>query len=433
MDSKIDVTSQQAPLDGSYEYPLVADLRDWPVPYHIAFRPDRLDGEIDIRKSVGQETDYQLCLPQSEPAAPGPQLDLHAHSLFLHLRIVPSRLQRSMTATCLQQLQSRFGDAIDREVRRWLSLAARSPDFSGMMAYQLGYVDRHFHPISSGTGKLFRPLLCLLACEAVGGRWEDALPVGAGVELLHNFSLVHDDIEDRDPARRHRPTVWKVWGEPEAINVGDGMFALANRAILGALSGPHITLEVARAFQDTSLALTKGQYLDMSFETRETVSAEEYLYMITLKTGALIAFSAWSGASMGGAEETTRTALREFGHNLGKAFQIRDDIMGVWGSPDVTGKVAAKDLQNRKKTLPVLLAGTHSSIDQRRVLHDFFARKSDDVEPVLRVLDEIDARGIAQQRAKSLLDSALLALSQADIPATSRDQLGALARELSDQ
>jgi geranylgeranyl diphosphate synthase type I len=107
--------------------------------------------------------------------------------------------------------------------------------------------------------------------------------------------------------------------------------------------------------------------------------------------------------------------------------------MGVWGSPDVTGKVAAKDLQNRKKTLPVLLAGTHSSIDQRRVLHDFFARKSDDVEPVLRVLDEIDARGIAQQRAKSLLDSALLALSQADIPATSRDQLGALARELSDQ
>lgn len=333
-----------------------------------------------------------------------------------------------MTSSGLQQLQARFGQAIDREVMAWLTRSIGCADFSGMMQYQLGYVDQHFHRITTGTGKRFRPVICLLAAEAVGGDWQDALPTAAAVEILHNFSLVHDDIEDRDPSRRHRPTVWKVWGEPRAINVGDGMFAVANRALLN--GGATLAPQTAPAFQEMALALTEGQYMDMSFEVRQDVAPDEYLRMIRLKTGALIAFSLWAGACVGGAADETRHAMREFGEHLGKAFQIRDDIMGIWGAPEETGKQAGKDLDNRKKTLPLLLAVERAGPGQRDQLTSFLSRRTDDVKLILDILNAIEARTLAQQTVDRYLDMALSALTRAEISSASRKTFESLAREL---
>jgi geranylgeranyl diphosphate synthase type I len=237
---------------------------------------------------------------------------------------------------------------VDAELERWMGVASNLRHFADMMRYQLEFVDEHGSPLTTSSSKRFRPLLCLLACQGAGADPARAMTVAAAIELLHNFSLIHDDIQDRDETRRHRPTVWKLWGGT-GYKRGDGMFALASRASVDASEDPVIGLDVARRFQCTTLLLTEGQYLDMSFEQRTDVDAQEYLDMIARKTGALIEFSLWSGARVAGADDVALEAFGNFGLELGKAFQIYDDIQGVWGDTTTTGKEAAKDLSNRKR------------------------------------------------------------------------------------
>ncbi|MGL4651851.1 MAG: polyprenyl synthetase family protein, partial [Caldilineaceae bacterium] len=214
----------------------------------------------------------------------------------------------------------------------------------GMLHYHMGWLNEALLPEISPSGKRLRPMLCLLACAEVGGEVARAIPAAAALELLHNFSLIHDDIEDGDEMRRHRATVWKIWGVPQAINAGDGMFALAFAAIQRLNDrgvAPETTLAALRIFTQTCVDLTEGQHLDIGFERRDLVEVEEYLRMIQGKTAALIAGSVAIGAAVGGAESEQDAALWRFGHNIGLAFQIQDDILGIWGDPEVTGKAAA--------------------------------------------------------------------------------------------
>lgn len=293
--------------------------------------------------------------------------------------------------------------------------------YYNMMHYHLGWIDETGQPVRASPGKRLRPLLGVLTCQAAGGDWTRALPAAVAVELLHNFSLIHDDIEDRDAIRRHRPTVWKVWGVPQAINAGDGMFALAHGA-LQRLAGddglPAATLvTLIQRFEAASLALCHGQYLDMSFETRLDVTVSDYiLYMVQGKTVSLFATMMEMGALLGTDDLARVKYYRTFGAELGLAFQIQDDVLGIWGDPEVTGKPVANDLRQRKKTWPVLYALEHAAGPARETLFSFFQQTQPgeaDVIRVLDVLDGLEARKQAETLAAGYHDRALLALDQA--------------------
>lgn len=331
----------------------------------------------------------------------------------------------------LAALRHRYADALDSEIEGWLERLGYPREFPGMLRYQMGYVDERLRP-ASNPGKRVRPFLCLAVTEALSGSFTAALPVAAGIELLHNFSLVHDDIEDRDPSRHHRPTVWKVWGEAQAINAGDAMFATAARAVADYVDGQSGSL-VTQQFQETALALTKGQYLDMSFEERREVSSDEYLQMISLKSAALIAFSTWSGAVIGGGSDRQQSLLFDFGENLGRAFQIHDDINGIWGQEELTGKQAYTDLVRRKKTFPVVSAMNNASGRDRETLRQFYAGETDDVPTLLGTLGRSDSREASQRELDRYLGLAVQSLSEASLPAPFGAQLLAVAREYTGQ
>ena len=222
-----------------------------------------------------------------------------------------------------------------------------------MVAYHHGWAGE-----TAGRGKRVRPLLTVLACHACGGDWRAALPAATAVELIHNFSLIHDDIEDRSDTRRGRPTLWARWGVPQALNTGDALFALAglsaHRLLERGLPAPTV-LAVQMDLNRACLSLTQGQHLDIAFETRDEVHETAYLAMVEGKTAALLTAATSIGARVAGAALPQIEQMAVFGRQLGLAFQMQDDILGIWGDPTVTGKPSGDDLVCRKKTLPTLL------------------------------------------------------------------------------
>ena len=340
----------------------------------------------------------------------------------------------------LAAFASRWLPRVEEEMREVLAAphAAHAAHYA-MMHYHLGWADAALQPRTVSSGKRIRPLLCLMACEAVGGNPADAIPAAAAVEILHNFSLVHDDIEDGDETRRHRPTLWTLWGVPQAINVGDGMFALAYTALLRAgrragvaesSSAARNSLAAADLFSDACIRLTEGQHLDLSFEEREDVSVSEYLQMIEGKTAALVAGSASLGALFGGADLRQEQLLGSFGRNLGLAFQIQDDILGIWGDPALTGKAAGNDILRRKKSLPLLYASEHPAAAgrMRELWQDGFEAES--LPEVLALLEEAGARRWSEDKLNHFHCEGLNALSAALGDGAQDSLLMALAGQL---
>ncbi len=278
----------------------------------------------------------------------------------------------------LERLHARYGPALEAELR------SAVPDdgtlLSRMVSYHLGWVDADGRPAAADPGKRIRPLLMLLACEGVGGDWPAALPGAAALELVHNFTLIHDDIQDRSPERRHRPAVWVRWGVNQAINAGDGLFALAFRK-LADLAGrgvsPETALQCAQMLAEACWVVCQGQVADLELADRPTATLDEYFGMVRRKTGALIGAAVGMGVLVGGCPGAVATA-REFGEALGVAFQVWDDYLGIWGRREVTGKPAGDDLRERKKTLPVVWALEAGSPELRARLAEAYVA---DVEP----------------------------------------------------
>jgi len=315
-----------------------------------------------------------------------------------------------------------------------------------MLAYHLG-LDQPDGP----RGKRMRPLLGLLVYRALTGDHAAALPGAAAVELGHNFSLVHDDIEDSDAERRHRPTLWAIWGVPLAINAGDALFALSRLALYRALDAGTVSdrrmLELMRVYDETCLALCEGQFLDISFERRTDVTVDEYLEMISKKTAALIGASIETSAMMVSDEEEVIEAYHRLGRDLGMAFQIADDLKGsFWASAD-SGKSAAGDIRKRKKTFPIVWAMQNATPDaverllaiyQPTIVATDGTRPGDDdpllsdalVEEVLEILDRCGAREATEQEARRYRDLALGEARSLPVPMERLEDLRALVESM---
>ncbi|MFC4586262.1 polyprenyl synthetase family protein [Sphaerisporangium corydalis] len=225
--------------------------------------------------------------------------------------------------------------------------------------YHFGWLDEYGREATADGGKAIRPALVLLAAEAVGGTPEPALPAAVAVELVHNFSLLHDDVMDGDVTRRHRPTAWSVFGVSGAILAGDALLTLAFD-VLGA-GGHPAAGEGSRVLGAAVLDLVEGQSSDTAFETRDDVGLSECVSMAEGKTGALLGGACALGALFGGGDAEQIEHLRGYGTRLGLAFQLVDDLLGIWGDPAITGKPVYSDLRSRKKSLPVVAALTSNT------------------------------------------------------------------------
>jgi geranylgeranyl diphosphate synthase type I len=284
-----------------------------------------------------------------------------------------------------------------------------------MLRYHMGWQDEHGHPCSRESGKFIRPTLCLLSCQAVGGDTSQIMPAAAAVELIHNFSLIHDDIEDASYERHHRPTVWKLWGQSQAINAGDAMFTLAYLALLKLKENGIADEKITGSTQLLSLAclkLCEGQYLDVEYENRFDITIEDYLDIAAKKTAALIAAATSLGAYLGSEDSKLVDSFHLFGEELGVAYQICDDILGIWGTEESTGK-SSSDISQRKKTLPVLYGLQNSKGDERERLEKLYSQKSigdEGVTKVIKILDQLGARDFAENLAEQYYQKALIEL-----------------------
>lgn len=253
-----------------------------------------------------------------------------------------------MTATrTVPEVLARGRDTIEPSLRA--AVERLGPELQVPVAYHLGWTDADGRP-TDGGGKGVRGALALLSAEAAGADVDVAVPGAVALELVHNFSLLHDDVIDGDTQRRHRPTVWALYGVGQAIIAGDALLTLAVQLLLEA--DPTNTAAVAELTRATA-AMIDGQADDMAFESRLDVTIGECLHMEGSKTGALLSCASAMGAILAGAPTPVVDALRDFGFHLGLAFQAVDDLLGIWGDPQRTGKPWGSDLDGGKKSLPI--------------------------------------------------------------------------------
>ncbi len=330
-------------------------------------------------------------------------------------------------------LEIRLLSAVENHLRKTLAHIGdqRYLDLRAMMEYHLGWVGES--TAQKDGGKRIRPLLLLLSCVAAEGKWETALPAASAVELIHNFSLIHDDIEDNSPLRRGRPTIWAKWGIPQAINTGDAMFTIAHLSVLDLARNvpPNIVLHSARLLQQTCLDLTKGQYLDIAYEETREINIDDYWPMVAGKTAALLSACTEIGAVIAESDPTIQEQYRIFGYKLGLAFQVRDDILGIWGDAALTGKSIESDLLSGKKSLPILYALSNEGEFATRWQEG--AITEDEVDYMIAILESEGAKSYAQSEAVKLHKEAIEALDKAKPSAPAGNILRELVGNLLDR
>jgi len=272
---------------------------------------------------------------------------------------------------------------------------------------------------TNSRGKRIRPLLLLACTYAAGGEWQKALPAAASLELMHNFSLIHDDIQDQSVIRRGKDTVWVKWGQPQAINSGDAMLTLSSMAVHRLLQffPPDTVLKVDDRVHSACLELTRGQFLDISFETREIVRVEEYTQMIQGKTCALLAAALEIGGILAGVKKIDQNLLFTCGNLLGQAYQIQDDWLGIWGNNALTGKSTQSDLIAKKKTYPILLG-----LSKEAYFFDIWNRFSiidtSNIPDFVRALEKDGVRTETEDRMRDLYDKTQTTLNSLSFDAS---------------
>lgn len=318
---------------------------------------------------------------------------------------------------------SRYKNSVEQELNRVVPTAHNSETYR-LLRYHLGWVDQQGTPMDTSVsqGKALRPTLCLFACEALASEYSRALPAAAALELIHNFSLIHDDIQDQDMERRHQPTVWHLWGIPKAIWSGNAMQCTGDLSLLDVARAnvPAVTaIRVSDILTESYLEMIQGQCMDLDFESRTDIKSEEYLYMIACKTGALIRSALQIGALLATEDPATVKAFTEFGNHLGQAFQVRDDYLGIWGDQATLGKATGNDIRRRKKSYPVVFALERASGQAMEDLLRIYRQEEleeDDVQRVMAVLDEVGSQEQAQRVTEAAAGRALAALKPVSLP-----------------
>jgi geranylgeranyl diphosphate synthase type I len=303
------------------------------------------------------------------------------------------------------------------------------PASAAMASYHLGWTDIDGHPLEASAGKALRPALALLSAQVAGAPLEVGVPGAVAVELVHNFSLIHDDVMDRDEERRHRPTVWSVWGVPSAILTGDAMLVAAQHMLLDSAS-PHASTAL-RLLLDATRRLIGGQAEDLDFEDRIDVTLEDCQQMTAGKTGALLAASAAIGAVLAGAPSRTTDALSRYGEHVGAAFQLVDDLLGIWGDPVVTGKPVLSDLRSHKKSLPVTYALSRGGRLGRELAERLHRTRADSERELAKTAALVEAAGgrrWAEEEAHRQIALALTAIDEVDMDVAVREELSEVAR-----
>jgi geranylgeranyl diphosphate synthase, type I len=330
----------------------------------------------------------------------------------------------------IQEQTMQMQPAVEFELERVVdqSIGDDYPELRSMLRYHLGWEGEGSGP--EAQGKRVRPLLVLLTTSSAGGDWQSALPAAAAVELIHNFSLIHDDIQDQSPMRRGRSTVWVKWGVAQAINAGDLMFTQAHLSLLnlkGLIPAEDI-LSASQVLHQTCVQLTKGQFLDIWNESEKSIPMDAYWPMIGGKTASLLACCTELGAIVAGASRERRGAFREFGYKLGLAFQVQDDWLGIWGNSSQTGKSSDSDLVSGKKTLPVLYA-----IQQQKQFAQRWADgpiTASEVPELAQMLVDEGAQTYTEQLSNQLTKDALEALDIGSISHEAGAALRNLAKKL---
>lgn len=286
--------------------------------------------------------------------------------------------------------------------------------------------------ILSIGGKRLRPVLALMACNLFSDQIDEAVIPATGLEVFHNFTLVHDDIMDHAPVRRNSPTVHSKWNLNQAVLSGDVMAFIANECFLQ--TPPRCLLKVFKEFNKAAIEVCVGQQLDIDFEKVTIVLQAEYLRMIELKTAALLAASAKIGAIIGGADDKDSEILYEFGRNLGLAFQIQDDLLDIYGDIKVFGKIMGGDIISNKKTFLLVKALEIASIEQAKQLHDQIALKEFDPETKVKIVteiyDQLDIKNISETLANDYINTSFSLLGKVSANNERKTELVNIANSL---
>ncbi len=325
----------------------------------------------------------------------------------------------------------RYRDALEQELRSVLS--GQEGLLNNMLLYQLGWMDEQGNPLSGLTGERLHPLLCLLSCESLAGDYEAALPAAAAVELVHNYSLIHEDVQGGSPNRDDRPTIWWVWGPGQAINAGDGMNALARLALMRlqerGMPGPRV-MEAMRLLDRSCLTMCEGQFLDLSFQEKLDVGVESYLKMAAGRTGALMSCAMGLGALAATDDGETVEAFKRFGQNIGVAYQMRNDIDDLQGSKEGG---PSGDVLNKKKLLPIVYAMATAEVSLKRELGTIYFKRvlePPDVEQVTNILARVGAMEYARKRVEEYCAAAIDSLKGVAVSSSGLEEFDRLCQTI---
>ena len=332
----------------------------------------------------------------------------------------------------LTQVFSKYHSQVDSAMQ--IEFPRKDTKINTMLKYFLGWVNPNGYPTNKPiSGKALRPILCILACNAAGGDGQKAIPASIPLELIHNFSLIHDDIQDKDKLRHNRPTIWALWGNPKALVAGNNLRVIAditmNNLIRTGLS-VNKCLNLNYILTQACLEMIEGQYLDIKYEGRTSLPIELYVEMISKKTGSLIASAIKIGASLATENHNKLNAFNDFGKFLGLVFQITDDILGIWGTEAKTGKAVGADIIRKKNSLPIIMTAANTTkINQKKIssIYNKQSISSSDLNEILNIMDETKSKKQCMDLAETYCAKALSSIDDLSISDESRKDIESVA------